>query len=267
MKKIPKWRTDKKWALRMAKKKSQRLLEVEYLFEEDPVYCLSYAKHVLKGRLPEKLEASFAEVLSKLQGRDVVHHLVSYSEIVKRLPDNLEHIFAETVKDHIENPYGWGVGKCLKYIKNCEGRVSPELEQLFWGNNNTAFTYSTISNTRIPDEYEKDRVRNFEADEFVTYAKKIFKGRMPEHLEAVMIDNIDLIQGYAEQIMFGQLPEKIHTAMIMKSFGDEDNSTIAHYLRFVKGSKNYTIGFLSTFDKAATVQEVLDELGEIEVWD
>lgn len=267
MKKTPKWRTDKKWALRMAKKKGQRLPEVEHLFEECPNYCLDYAKYVLKGRLPEKLEASFAEALSKLQGRDVANHLVSYSDIVKRLPDNLEHMFAEAVKDHIFNPYGWGVNRCVKYIKNCEGRVSPELEQLLWVNNNTAFAYSTISNTRIPDEYEEDRVRNFEPDEFVAYAKKIFKGRMPEHLEAVMIDNIDLIQGYAEQIMFGQLPEKIHTAMIMKSFGENDNSTIAHYLRFVKGSKNYAIGFLSTFDKTTTVQEVLDKLGSIEVWD
>jgi len=267
VKKTPKWRTDKKWALRMAKKRGQRLPEVEHLFEEHPNYCLDYAKCVLKGRLPEKLEVSFAEALSKLQGRDIANHLVSYSDIVKRLPENLENMFAETVKDHIGNPYGWGVSRCVKYIKNCEERVSAELEQLFWANNNTAFTYSTLLNTRIPDEYEKERLKFFEPDEFVAYAKKIFKGRMPEHLEELMVDNIDLIQGYAEHIMFGQLPEKIHTAMIMKSFGEEDNSIIAHYLRFVKGSKNYAIGFLSTFEKTTTVQEVLDKLGNIEVWD
>jgi hypothetical protein len=125
-----------------------------------------------------------------------------------------------------------------------------------------------LTGKRIPKKHEEDKVKNFDADEFVAYAKKIFKGRMPENLEAAMIDDMDIAQRYAKEIMFGQLPEKVHTALIMKSFGDDDDSEqISEYLRFVKESKNYAISVLSMFEKTETVQQVLDKLGDIEVID
>lgn len=272
--KRPKWQTDTVWALRRARKKGRLPDEVEQLFFGDVDYCLQYARAVRDNtkvghfRLSEMLEKSITDVFDNPEcplhhDRKVVDWITSYKQCAIEIDPKFEEIFIKRIKDACQTRYDWGSERLLKYAALC-GTVSEKLEEVLWGNEYTAFKYSTSSGKRIPKSFELDFLSKFDEDEIVSYSKKIFKGRLPPELESVLTNTPDAALQYAKEIIHGQLPDSIHTAMVMKTFekNKQVDYAVSQYLDFVKEAQRHTMSILANFDKNATVDDVLKAIGE-----
>lgn len=263
-KKKPKWTTDPAWALRRANKKGRLPEEVEKLFVGEPGYCLTYAK-AIKSRLPPVLEESIPPILgdkSRTDDRTAANWIITYRQHASEISAEMEHVLIRSLRGHVGSRYDWGVERALKYATLCE-KVPDEMERMLWGNEYSAFRYSMQSGKRIPAEFEAKMVSKFEDDDLVDYSVKMFGGRMPPELEVLLTNMPDAALAYAKEVMTGRLPEEIHTAMVMKSFGDNENDrrAVCEYMEFVKMSYKYTRSTLANFDRNATVGEVLESIG------
>jgi hypothetical protein len=267
-KKIPKWMTDKVWALRRAVKKGKLPDDVETLFLGDSNACLSYAK-ALNSRLPAKLEKSVEALLKDASGcsdRNAVNWIVSYRHYSTDISPGMEKTLVKRIKNYVSSRYDWGLEKALKYASLC-AKVPPELERAMWASPHSAFRYAMQSGMRIPADLEAETISKFDEDEVIAYARKMFGGRLPAELEGILADMPEAAQAYAKDIMLGRLPEELHSAMVMRSFEDDETvrQTVSEYLKFVKKSYNYARNVLANFDKNATVEDVLKSIGsEIE---
>jgi hypothetical protein len=193
---------------------------------------------------------------------------MKYASQIGRLPKKMEEIFISDLKENMSSRYDWGCAYALKYSRICEDKINEDLEQCFWKIENVAFEYSMQSKKRIPEEYEEDRLKELDDDDFITYCKQFFKGRAPENIEKILLDNFDFAYVYAKNIMHGQLPEEIHTSIIMRSFGKEDEYegrfSISDYIKFIKSTHIAMIHLLANFDKNDTVEDVIRKIGNIE---
>jgi len=274
--KTPKWKVDKDWALRKAKRIGRLPEEVEKLFMGDPNACMAYSKHLekdaLKGRLPAILEESVCEVLesekwpSYLQEkrdsreRAVAKWLTDYC-IVGRLTERMERLFFKCVESNMDSPYNFGSERALFYASRFPD-LPDEYEKLFWKHGHTAIKYAIQSGKRIPPDAEEEFLRDqTDGDDFVSYCKVVFKGRAPESVEAAIIDSPEHCLYYAKEVVWGPLPTPLHSAMTMKSFEEKDRN-VSEYFEFIKLANKYVLGTLANFDKNATVREVLAELGD-----
>lgn len=261
----PKWQTDKVWALRRANRKGKLPDEAESLFIGDPEFCFGYAR-ALNSRLPEPLENSLIEELDdekKYADRTVANWIISYKQYSPDIHPKLEKILLKRLKGHMGNRYDWATERALKYASLCEN-VPAVLEKELWANEHGAIRYVMQSGKRIPESLEAGIFSKFDDEDVVIYAKKIFKGRLPDNLENLLANMPDAALNYAKEVMLGRLPEQVHTAMVMKSFENnrEVGSTVSDYLDFVKMTYNYVRSTLANFDKKDTVGDVLKSIGE-----
>jgi hypothetical protein len=257
--KLARWKTDPAWALRRASKKGKLPEDVEKVFNNLD-YCFSYAK-ILNARLPSHLEEVVFNLLKETPDRLIANWLINYSRIVKKLPQKFENLFFKIVKENKD----WGADRVLSYFSNCQEPFPEEIENILW-QSDSAYTYAIICKKRIPQKYEKERFENFLEHEIINYSLIIFKGRLPENLEALLAEDIRSAVYYAKKIMFGKLPDNVHNALLLKSFENNyhDKTILESYLKFIKESHNYTINALSGFDKTKTVEEVLHYLGKVD---
>jgi len=266
-KKMPKWMTDKVWALRRASRKGRLPEEVEALFVGEPEFCFRYSE-AIKSRLPVNLEESVCDELESdknHQDRIVVNWIISYKQTVGELTPRMQRILVDRLKGHVGSRYDWGIERALKYAALCNNVIPEDLERALWSNEYSAFKYAMQSGKRIPRDFEAEVVSKFfDEDEVVSYSKKMFGGRLPPDLEGLLAGMPEAALGYAREIMVGRLPEALHTAMIMKSFENNGDvgQTVSEYLEFVKVTYNHTRSTLANFDKNATVGEVLQSIGE-----
>jgi hypothetical protein len=263
----PKWMTDKLWALRRARRKGRLPEEVELLFVGDPEFCFRYSE-AIGARLPANLEESVCDQLEGEKTHDdrvVVNWIISYKQAVGEITPRMQSVIVARLKDHVGSRYDWGIERALKYASLCNNEIPEGLERALWNNEYSAFKYAMQSGRRIPPDLEPEILSKFfDEDEVVSYSKKMFNGRLPPELESLLADMPEAALGYAREIMIGRLPEELHTAMIMKSFENNKGigQTVSEYLDFVKSTYNYTRSTLANFDKNATVEEVLNSIGE-----
>lgn len=264
----PKWQTDPLWALRRAIRKGRLSSDIEKVFAGNADVCLRYAREVIRGRLPDFLEESLLDAFNNNSdtsghyGNDRIRNwLFSYADVVGPLPDAFHNLL---IKKSSENrPYRRNL---VSYAKRFEV-VPKELEDLLYADYNSALEYALATNKKLPEKVEKYVIKNCDDDDVVNYAKKIYKGRLPESLEKELTDHPEMLYRYAKEIMFGQLPNFLHSAMVMKSFDEDDEwvkGTIKSYMNFVKRSNNYAINLLRNLDQNLKVSDVLADLGEID---
>lgn len=266
-KKLPKWKTDPVWALRRAIRKGRLDADTEKVFIGKLDTSLRYAKEVIRGRLPEYIEESIADAIeneekpNRRSSSSIVNWILSYAEILKApLPDRLHKILIKKYKEGV-----WPRRNISSYAKNFK-QVPKEILNLVYEDSNVAVEYAVETNTKLPEKIEKNIIKNCDEDDVVKYAKKVYKGRLPESLEAAMTDHPETLYKYAKEIVFGQLPAHLHSAMIMKSFEEKDEwetGTIKCYLNFVKRTNNYVINYLNNLDPNTKVSDAIKELGEI----
>lgn len=267
MKKIPKWQTDKEWALRRARRRKERLPEdVEKLFIGEEEHILSYTGVLssINQSTPDFLERSFIDQIKTLTDRRAASKILDYAFYGKGRLKNLEleNVLYDMVSKVISSPYEWGTTILLRYASLCGKDFPEKMENLFWGSAQCALSYSTQHGKRIPEKYEVNCLKHLDSDDFVTYATKIFNGRMPENLEELIISRPELAFDYAEQVVKGILPEKIHNALILRSFENEYKESIRDYMDFVEKVHSYTRSVLAHFSNETAVGEVARLIGE-----
>ena len=282
----PKWMTETVWALRRAKREGRLPEETELLFLGEPELCFRYSK-AIRARLPENLEESVCACLEgeqsvwatairkacgssssnlqdPYQDKTVVNWIISYMQSVGEITPRMQKIIVTRIKGHVGSSYDWGFERALKYASLCNNEIPEGLEETIWSHE-CAFNYAMHSGKRIPPGLEPEIISKFlDDDEVVSYSRKIFNGRLPPELERLLADMPDAALAYAREIIIGKLPEELHTAMIMKSFenNNEFKRIISQYLDFVKLTYNHTRSTLANFDKNATVEEVLKSIEE-----
>lgn len=276
----PKWMTETVWALRRAKRKGKLPEETELLFLGEPELCFRYSK-AIRARLPENLEESVCACLEGEQSggsssnhnpmlqdpdqdKTVVNWIISYMQSVGEITPRMQKIIVTRIKSHVGSRYAWGFERALKYASLCNNEIPEGLEEAIWSHE-CAFNYAMQSGKRIPPDLEPEILSKFlDDDEVVSYSRKIFNGRLPPELERLLADMPDAALAYAREIIIGKLPEELHTAMIMKSFenNNEFKRVISEYLDFVKLTYNHTRSTLANFDKNTTVEEVLKSIEE-----
>jgi len=267
MKKIPKWQTDKQWALRRAKRRKERLPEeTEKLFvgEEECIIAYAGVLHEINQAVPEFLELSFFDRIKTYKDRKAANKIIDYAYHSKgRLKNaDLENFLFDLISKEISSPYDWGTALLLRYAHICVDDKFPErMMKLFWSSPHCALTFSTQYKKRIPEKYELECLKKFDPDDYVNYALNIFNGRMPENLEELIILRPEFARFYAENVVQGILSQKIHNAIILRSFEDEHKESISDYLQFVEKVHAYTRTYLDHFEGNATVDEVLHLLG------
>lgn len=70
------------------------------------------------------------------------------------------------------------------------------------------------------------------------YASKILKGRLPSHLEEVLLGDADCAAGYAFDVVRAysspRLPDVLHNSILMRSYSDPNNQLIRQYVAEVE---------------------------------
>lgn len=261
----PKWQTDPLWALRRAIRKGRLSSDIEKVFIGNADICLRYAKEVIRGRLPDFLEEgilnAFKNKSTTYSDTNIRNWLFSYADVVGPLPDAFHNLLIKKCSEN--RPYRRNL---VSYAKRFEV-VPKELEDLIYADYNSALEYALATSKKLPEKVEKNIIKNCDDDDIVNYAKKIYKGRFPESLEKELADHPEMLYRYAKEIMFGQLPTFLHSAMVMKSFDEDDEwvkGTIKSYMNFVRRSNNYAINLLKNLDQNSKVSDVLADLGEID---
>ena len=258
----------KKSALRKAKKERLRE-EEERLFLGDPESCGAYAS-ILGSRLPGFLEDSVCDVFdSSLAAEpdpeenieyDVAYWILAYLTNCGGLSDRMESMFFRCVCSNMGDRYGFASSVVASYL-NHRADLPEEYENIIWANGNVAVDYAISNCKRIPSGIEEGVVlNNMNSDEFANYCNAVFRGKAPENIERAIVDRHDLCLSYAQEVLFGPLPGFLHSAMTMKSFGDQSEQ-VSEYFEFIKETRKFVVATLVNFDKNATVKEVLEELG------
>ena len=171
---IPKWKIEKKFMLRMAKRKG-RLPDQEHLIAGDSDACLEYAK-ILQTRLPEHLENFLVDNLAQKDSREVLDWIIEYTKISGgKTSPKLDNLFLERSIKNSKSPYDFGGRRILNYCKACNGDISPKLEELIWSSEHCAYQYAVNYNKKIPKEYEKKVLEGVDDDDLLEYIKKFFK--------------------------------------------------------------------------------------------
>ena len=279
-KKLPKWMTDTKWAIRRAKRKG-RIKEAEYLFIGSLELCIDYLSAMRacdpKATLPKELEDSLVNPLEFLESvlkesssvgvntfMKKIDLFLRYALMTGQFSEKLEAAFIELLSVQPNDRYSRAADAGMSYAKICSPNIPDKLEKLLW--DKRALDYSILTGKRIPPEIEELKFKSMDSEEILMYAKAVFKGRFPQDLEEFLLGNVEACLYYAKNVVFGQLPEPLHTSIIMKSFeNDEDeyeSNQINQYVDFVEESKKYAINVLSNFDKNITIGEALDCLGQ-----
>lgn len=268
-----KWKTEPDFALKKAKRLNKKLPEeVEKLFEGSFFYCIKYAK-ILKSRVSDSLESSLAEELKKenIEYRIAINSIITYSKFAKKISFDLENSFFELIKkiynsqkDRLDPSNAWLANRLIAYASETEKALPEDLEKIIWQHKDSAFSYITLFNKKVPSEWEEEVFNSFEPDEIIHYAISFFQGRLPENLEFLLLNDMEKCYVYSKEICFGKLPEKMHNALLLKSFEDfKEKEIFRLYMKLIKRSHNYTINVLSGFDKQTTIEDVLKSLGKM----
>lgn len=71
----------------------------------------------------------------------------------------------------------------------------------------------------------------------VNYAANIIVGRLPQHLEELLVSDVNALVDYAFKVIRGlspiRLPDNLHSVVVLKSFEHTDNITIKKYFEEV----------------------------------
>lgn len=257
---IAKWKTEKKFMLRMAKRRG-RLPEQEHLLVGDPDACLDYAK-ILQKRLPRHMEDALTEGLVQKDSREILDWIIEYSKVAGgKTSQKLEDLFVERCVKNSKSPYDFGARRIINYCRACNGEVSPKLEELIWKSDQCALHYAMNYNKRIPPEFEVKNLAGFDDPDLVEYINKFLPSLTPE-VEALLIERPSASFLYAKNVVKGKLSDSIHSALVMKTIvgNEEYKDDVKNYLDFVKEVNLHAFNVLSTFDKEAKVSDVLKAL-------
>jgi len=168
------------------------------------------------GRLPESAEARITQPAS----------VAVYSEHVGILPAGMESRLVGCPSSIIK--YFKILGRNMQQPPEC-------LLKALAGHDSTYIEVSRHLGGRIP-KYLEDTITT--PSVALWYATNVLKGRLPSHIEEVLLGDADCAAGYAFDVVRAysspRLPDILHNSLLMRSYADPDNQLIRRYVKEVE---------------------------------